>query len=91
MESFGTSKLAFSMLELMVCIVAISIMAAALVPAITKKASDTEVRIDSTTLRPYCSAFGANCELCYEDRCVICALTSCPSGKSINVDKCACQ
>lgn len=80
---------AFSMMELMVCLIAIAIMSAALVPAITKRSKQIDVHVNADTLRRDCGAFSSDCEMCYEDRCVICS-KNCPSGQ-LNNDMCTCE
>ena len=80
---------AFSMMELMVCVVAISIMAAAMAPAIIRKQKKAEVIVNSNQLSPYCSAFSADCNLCYQDKCVVC-MKDCGTFENINIAECKC-
>lgn len=81
---------AFSMMELMVSVVAIAIMASVLVPAITQKAKKTDVRVNAEQLTSSCSQF-PYCDLCYVDRCVICQRTDCGSYDNVDVEKCVCK
>lgn len=81
---------AFSMMELMVCVVAVTIMASVLIPTITQKAKKADVRVNADQLSDYCSQFSSYCDLCYPNKCVVCQ-RNCGSFDNLNVESCTCK
>ena len=83
-------KSAFSLVELMISLITISVVVSALAPIITKKLGGKNgVSIMEDNLTTYCEKkFTSDCKLCDGNkRCVVCE-KSCPSGK--DDDKCEC-
>ena len=81
---------AFSMMELMVCVVAMSIMASVMVPAITQKSKKAEIRVNAEQLTSSCAKFTDKCDLCYLDRCVVCQ-RNCGDYNNLDLEKCVCK
>lgn len=90
---------AFSLLELMFSLVAISVFLAAFAPVISSKfASENEMVFNSGELITslecdinFPNSFGLECTLCYhEESCVTCG-GNCPFGMVKNVKKCTCE
>ena len=92
--------LGFSLVELMISLIAISAIAAAFTPAITKKISKSiSVAITGgCELSAACKYnYNDNCILCYKEdgkcknpRCVMCTL-SCNDGEYKRIDTCVCE
>ena len=83
-------KSAFSLVELMISLITISVVVSALAPIITKKLGGKNgVSIMEDNLTTYCQEkFTSDCKLCDgKKRCVVCE-KNCPSGK--DDDKCEC-
>lgn len=83
-------KNGFSLVELMVTLIVIACIAAAMTPVITKKLKSTTVSIQTAQLKSTCDKFGANCKLCYPDKCVSCDKT-CLNDEAKNIEKCICE
>lgn len=90
---------AFSILELMFALVAISVFLAAFAPAISNKFSkENEMVFNKGQLITseecdinFPNNFGLVCTLCYqEEACVTCG-GNCPAGKIKNKSKCTCE
>jgi len=93
---------AFSLLELMFALVAISVFLAAFAPVITNSFSrETEMLSNSGQLltsegcKEYfekaSAPYNLECTLCYNDEaCVTCGGPDCPDGKKRSVSKCTC-
>lgn len=86
---------AFSLVEILVALIIVSIIMAAMAPIITKRLSSSGVTIaggggSSGTLSSSCEAFGANCTLCYQDKCVTCSV-SCSSNQATDISTCSCK
>ena len=86
---FGYFK-AFSLVELMISLIIISLIAAAFVPVVTKKLSKNSIIAggSSSEIIEQCTdKFGALCKLCTKNYCVQCAL-SCQEGQYVNTKTC---
>ena len=88
-------KSAFSLVELMVTLVIISVIASAMVPIITKKLKSQSITIGGSSgssgeLTMDCGDFGPNCGLCYPDKCVSC-VKACLNNEALNVAQCKCE
>lgn len=90
---------AFSLLELMFSIVAISVFLAAFAPVIANRYSSEYSSVsgeDDLITSQDCdinfpNPYGLICTMCYgEERCVTCG-GNCPAGKKINKAKCTCE
>ncbi len=86
---------AFSLVEILVALIIVSLIMAAMAPVITKRLSSSGITIGagggmSNTLSASCEAFGANCTLCYEDKCISCSI-SCSSNQAADIDTCSCK
>lgn len=95
----NSKHIAFSLLELMFVLVAVSVLMAAFVPVITNSYSK-DVEMVSSTGKNLTSGecdinfkndYGLICTLCYGDEsCVTCG-GECPSGKVKKKEKCTCE
>ena len=84
---------AFSLVELMISLIIISLVAAAFTPIITKKLSSSSIISGNMgKIITKCEEnFGENCKLCTNNYCINCTL-SCPQeGTFLNSDVCKCQ
>ena len=99
MKKFLKFLKAFSLVEMMVNIIAISVLTAAMAPVITKKvkASRTIVNASNVLSPPHCSKFTDKCTLCYPNECIICqracSTLNTSAGKTssvVNKQKCKC-
>ena len=87
--------MAFSLVELMVTLVVVSILTAAMAPVITKKLKSKEITVSSGTSKDIefeqdCTAFGVDCALCFDDRCALCAKV-CNSDEYVDTPECVCK
>ena len=99
-DSFLKAKRsAFSLVELMFALVAISVVLAAFAPVITNKFSkENSMLFNSGSLitaeecdLKFPNNFGLECTLCYADEaCVTCG-GNCPTGMKKNKSKCTCE
>ena len=85
---------AFSLVELMISLITISLITAAFAPVVTKKLNSSSIIIggsggSSGELTMDCSKFGASCGLCYTDKCVSC-VKSCADNEALDVANCNC-
>lgn len=65
---------AFTLIELLISIVAIALVTSAMAPIITKKvkASRTLVDADQVRTQPFCNKFSSDCHMCYPKKCIVC-------------------
>lgn len=65
---------AFTLIEILVAIVGISLVSAAMAPVITKKVNASKTIVNAAELRtqPYCSKFSKDCPMCYPKECFMC-------------------
>lgn len=80
---------AFSLVELMISLITISLISAAFAPVITKKLKSSTVTVGAGEVKMECSAFGPNCSLCYEDKCIVC-YKSCADNEAVDIANCNC-
>ena len=88
--------LAFSLIELMISLIVISLIAAAFVPVITKKLARFSIVAgsfggnSSGGVSEKCSNIGENCALCAGDTCLSCK-NKCGTGEVLNSKNCKCE
>lgn len=87
---FGYFK-AFSLVELMISLIIISLIAAAFVPVVTKKlSSDSIISGNTGKITTNCEEkFGENCKLCDKNRCINCEIANNDNQKFIHQDTCS--
>lgn len=87
---FGYFK-AFSLVELMISLIIISLIAAAFVPVVTKKlSSDSIISGNIGKITTNCEEkFGENCKLCDKNRCINCEIANNDNQKFIHQDTCS--
>ena len=86
-------KFGFSLVEIVVALIIISVITAALAPIITKKMKSTGITIgsgDGGSLQMNCSKFGSECSLCYPNKCVVC-VKSCLDTQALDIAGCKCK
>ena len=85
---------AFSLVELIISLVAISIILAAFAPQISKKLSGNGLTIGGVSFGQ-CDKFGDDCSICAADEthCVVCRkeLDGCPDGTGVYNPTCGCE
>ena len=88
---FKFSK-AFSLIELMISLIVISLVAAAFAPVITKKLSSSSIFAGSIGggFSKSCSNISEDCALCAGDTCLSCK-NKCDEGEILNVSDCSCK
>ena len=93
-------KWGFSLVELMISLIVVSVVAAAFSPVITKKLSSNTVVAGATkaisSIRSDCANFnssGGVCSVCTDSLCLSCTLDNCDEnqGKYKNIGKCSCE
>ena len=91
-KSLNLKKVAFSLIELMISLIVISLIAAAFVPVITKKLSSSSIFAGSTGsgFSKSCSEIDEDCDLCAGSICLSCKKT-CPAGETLNTTSCSCE
>lgn len=96
---FGLKR-GFSLVELMISLIVVSVVAAAFSPVITKKLSSNTVVAGATkaisSIRSDCASFntsGGVCSVCTDSLCLSCTLDNCDEnqGKYKNIGKCSCE
>ena len=82
----------FSLIELMVTLVIVSVVTAAMAPVITKKIKSNSLSVSSVNdISSNCSEkYSADCKLCLPNKCLSCIKT-CPEGQNLNIATCACS
>lgn len=88
-----TRKAGFSLIELLIGLIIISVIMAAIAPTLNKKlkAQNTSFADKLTTK---CAIYGlpSACTLCYgKENCVVCNLGCADYGKNLNISKCICE
>lgn len=92
---FKISK-AFSLIELMISLIVISLVAAAFVPVITKKLVKSSIvagsmgNNGSNGVSSNCSKISEDCTLCAGDTCLSCK-NKCGTGEVLNSQNCKCE
>ncbi len=86
---------AFSLVELMISLIVVSLISAAFAPVITKKLSRSMVTVKSAVaaVRSDCEKFnnnGGKCNACIDDSCLLCDI-HCNSNQYKNIGKCQCE
>ena len=88
----------FSLVEIVVALIIISVIIAALAPIITKKMKSNSVSITggsgSSDITTECSDnpnFGSECKLCTSSYCIQCDLDNCASGTYVENKSCSCK
>ena len=93
-KSLNLKKVAFSLIELMISLIVISLVAAAFTPVITKKLKTSSIFGSSgggNSVSANCQGkFDSDCKLCTKDLCVMCKKT-CESGYMLEADSCKCN
>ena len=87
--------LAFSLIELMISLVIVSLIAAAFSPVITKRIKNDVVAVGSavSSIRAECEDFnqkGGHCSACIDKLCILCDI-NCTSDQYKNIGKCECE
>ncbi len=90
-----TTTEAFSLVELMISLITISLISAAFAPVITKKLSRSMVTVKSAVaaVRSDCEKFnnnGGTCNACIDDSCLLCDI-HCSDNQYKNIGKCLCE
>ena len=86
---------AFSLVELMISLITVSLISAAFAPVITKKLSKSTVTVKSAVaaIRSDCAKFednGGKCSACIDDACLLCDI-NCSENQYKNIGKCLCE
>lgn len=89
---------AFSLVELMVTLIVISVIVSVCAPIITKKLSSKAITVsekggDLSVIRSDCEAFenfGGKCSACLDNVCLLCEIT-CTEAQYKNIGKCQCE
>ncbi|MBQ7286753.1 MAG: hypothetical protein IJW73_03225 [Candidatus Gastranaerophilales bacterium] len=88
----------FSLVEILVALIAVSCISAALAPVITKKLKSNGVSIggggiggktEDVEFVMDCSDFGTDCTMCFNDKCVLCT-KECNDDQYVNTPDCTC-
>ena len=81
---------AFSLIELMVALLIISVATAALTPMMVKRSKDSQYSAQMKVVTS-CSSYSSYCRLCIlKKECLVCDRT-CASSQTLNVAKCQCE
>ncbi len=84
-------KKAFSLIELLISLITISVILASLAPVFTHKLKYSRVSIGAKKLSTKCPADVSNkCALCLENECIACRV-NCGMGQYKNVSTCQCE
>ncbi len=84
-------KKAFSLIELLISLITISVILASLAPMVTHKLKHGGISIaQGESVTNTCTSFGANCQLCTKKKCLLCLVT-CPDGQYADKDTCSCK
>ena len=89
-------KSGFSLIELMISLIIISLIAAAFVPVITKKLARSSIVVgsfgnnSSGGVSENCSNISEDCALCAGDTCLSCKKT-CSAGETLDTTNCTCK
>ena len=82
--------LAYSLVELMISLIAISCITAVFVPVITKKITTPGVSSSMPDVTTKCDDFTNKCTLCYPNKCIVCYRT-CNENQYKNNGTCLCE
>ena len=82
----------FSLVELMISLIVISLIMAAFVPVISKKLTTGSIFAGSSGggFGKSCSEIDEDCDLCAGSICLSCKKT-CPAGETLNTTSCSCE
>ncbi len=89
-------KKAFSLIELLVSLITISVIVASFAPIITNKLKQDRISLSNASkLSSDCSMFSSGkCEICMKEKganiCISCSLT-CPTGQIADIKTCKCK
>ncbi|MBQ7287285.1 MAG: hypothetical protein IJW73_05945, partial [Candidatus Gastranaerophilales bacterium] len=96
--TYKKEEQAFSLVEILVALIAVSCISAALAPVITKKLKSNGVSIggggiggkqENVEFVMDCSDFGNDCTMCFNDKCVLCT-KECNDDQYVNTPDCTC-
>jgi len=87
-NKFKKIFLAFSVIELLISLIAISCMTAAFAPTITKKIKTNGIAMNGKKIL-IGNQCPENCPVCYVDKCLYCAKI-CSEGYTLDSDSCTC-
>ncbi len=80
----------FSLVEILVSLIIISLVATAFVPVLSKKLSKSKTSLNHS-ISKHCVAFSADCKLCYKnEKCLLCD-KSCSNGQYLDILSCSCK
>lgn len=82
----------FSLIEVLIALIIVSVLMAASVPILTKKAQNITVLggSQSEEIKAECSIFGSDCSLCYSSKCIVCNKT-CLETQFKDIENCNCK
>ena len=82
----------FSLIELMISLIVISLITAAFVPVISKKLTTGSIFAGGSGggFNKSCSEIDEDCDLCAGEICLSCKKT-CPAGETLNTTSCSCE
>ncbi len=82
----------FSLIEVLVALIIVSVLMAISVPILTKKAQNIAVLGggQSEEIKAECSIFGSDCSLCYSSKCIVCNKT-CLETQFKDIENCNCK
>ena len=88
-------RIAFSLVEILVALIIVSLITAALAPVITKKLSSAGITIGAggtseIEFQMDCSAFSEDCALCFEEKCTLCT-KNCADNEFTSTPDCTCK
>ncbi|MBQ8475794.1 hypothetical protein IJ531_01910, partial [bacterium] len=77
---------AFSIMELIICLIAVCAITVSFTPIISKKFKTSGLTIGDSGLSQACDKFTGCCTLCYPHKCVICEeeCANCASNQFLN-------
>ena len=91
----GGLRLAFSLVELMISLIVVSVVAATFAPVVSKKLQSNTISAGGSGLniiKSDCEKFsnnGGNCHTCFSNACIVCEYENCDGY--LNVGKCQCE
>ncbi len=88
-------RIGFSLVEILVALIMVSVIMAALAPVITKKLSSAGMTIGAggtseIEFQMDCSAFSEDCALCFDDKCTLCT-KDCADNEFTSTPDCLCK
>ena len=92
---FGKYFKGFSLVELMISLITISLISAAFMPIVTKKLSSSTVKLGKpiSSVRSDCKKFeenGGKCNACFDTFCLLCDIY-CTQNQYKNIGECKCE